>query len=121
GQQSQGVAWWRVTRKGRAEAARSGGVERHEHPAAPSRSTRRISDPNANARPTEADELGEMPRAIAAMLLGTAYLAAIVGFSGVMYLRGLALVYADIIQYPILLGAMVVLACLLVPLSRTVF
>jgi len=90
-------------------------------PAAPSRSTRRISDPNANARPTEADELGEMPRAIAAMLLGTAYLAAIVGFSGVMYLRGLALVYADIIQYPILLGAMVVLACLLVPLSRTVF
>lgn len=65
--------------------------------------------------------MGEMPRAIAAMLLGTAYLAAIVGFSGVMYLRGLALVYADIIQYPILLGAMVVLACLLVPLSRTVF
>jgi hypothetical protein len=46
---------------------------------------------------------------------------AIIAFSGVVYLRGLALVYAAIIQYPILLGAMAVLACLLVPLSRTVF
>ena len=60
-----------------------------------------------------------MPKALAAMLFGTAYLAAIIAFSGVVYLRGLALVYADIIQYPILLGAMAVLACLLVPLSRT--
>ena len=69
----------------------------------------------------EADRLGEMPKALAAMLFGTAYLAAIIAFSGVVYLRGLALVYADIIQYPILLVAMAGLACLLVPLSRTVF
>src|SRR5262249_52496136 len=69
-----------ITRKGAGLEAAT-----RRAPAAPSRSTRRISDPNANARPTEADELGEMPRAIAAMLLGTAYLAAIVGFSGVMY------------------------------------
>jgi len=69
----------------------------------------------------EADRLGEMPKALAAMLFGTAYMAAIIAFSGVVYLRGLALVYADIIQYPILLGAMAGLACLLVPLSRTVF
>ncbi len=69
----------------------------------------------------EADQLGEMPKALAAMLFGTAYLAAIIGFSGVIYLRGLALVYADIIQYPILLAAMVGLGCLLIPLSRTVF
>lgn len=67
------------------------------------------------------DHLGEMPKALAAMLFGTAYLAAIIGFSGVIYLRGLALVYADIIQYPILLAAMAGLGCLLVPLSRTVF
>lgn len=59
--------------------------------------------------------------ALAAMLFGTAYLAAIFAFSGVVYLRGLALVYADIIQYPILLGAMAGLGCLLVPLSRAVF
>ncbi len=69
----------------------------------------------------EADQLGEMPKALAAMLFGTAYLAAIIGFSGVIYLRGLALVYADIIQFPILLAAMAGLGCLLVPLSRTVF
>jgi hypothetical protein len=71
--------------------------------------------------PAEAEYLGEMPKALAAMLFGTAYLAAIVAFSGVIYLRGLALVYADIIQYPILLGVMAGLACLLIPLSRTVF
>ena len=69
----------------------------------------------------EADTLSAMPKALAAMLFGTAYLAAIIAFSGVLYLRGLAVVYADIIQYPILLGAMVGLGCLLVPLSRTVF
>lgn len=69
----------------------------------------------------EADHLAEMPKALAAMLFATAYLAAIIAFSGVVYLRGLALVYADIIQYPILLGAMAGLGCLLVPLSRTVF
>jgi hypothetical protein len=70
---------------------------------------------------TEAVQLGEIPKALAAMLFGTAYLAAIIAFSGVIYLRGLALVYADIIQYPILLGAMAILGCLLIPLSRTVF
>jgi len=69
----------------------------------------------------EADHLREMPKALAAMLFGTAYLAAVIAFSGVVYLRGLALVYADIIQYPILLGAMAGLGCLLVPLSCTVF
>jgi membrane protein implicated in regulation of membrane protease activity len=77
--------------------------------------------PQGHAELADTDHLGEMPRALAALLLGTAYLAAIVAFSGVIYLRGLALVYADIIQYPILLGAMAVLGCLLVPLSRAVF
>ena len=69
----------------------------------------------------EAEPLSEVPKALAAMLFATAYLAAIIAFSGVVYLRGLALVYADIIQYPILLAAMAGLVCLLVPLSRTVF
>ena len=81
----------------------------------------RKNNPHGRSDVAEADRLGEMPKALAAMLFGTAYLAAIFAFSGVVYLRGLALVYADIIQYPILLGAMVGLACLLVPLSRTVF
>jgi hypothetical protein len=69
----------------------------------------------------EAESLSEMPKALAAMLFATAYLAAVIAFSGVVYLRGLALVYADIIQYPILFAAMAGLGCLLVPLSRTVF
>jgi hypothetical protein len=81
----------------------------------------RASGPAKKAESAEADYLGEMPKALAAMLFGTAYVAAILAFSGVIYLRGLALVYADIIQYPILLGAMAVLGCLLVPLSRSVF
>jgi hypothetical protein len=79
------------------------------------------SSPHGRSDVADADHLGEMPKALAAMLFGTAYLAAIIAFSGVIYLRGLALVYADVIQYPILLGAMADLRCLLVPLSRTVF
>lgn len=77
--------------------------------------------PRGRTELADADNMGEMPKALAALLLGTAYLAAITAFSGVIYLRGLALVYADIIQYPILLGAMAVLGCMLVPLSRAVF
>jgi len=67
------------------------------------------------------DELGGMPKALAAMLFGIAYLTAIIAFSGVIYIRGLALVYAHVIGYPVLFGAMVVLVCLLVPLTRRVF
>jgi hypothetical protein len=77
--------------------------------------------PQSSPELADPDNLCEMPKALAALFLGTAYLAAIVAFSGVIYLRGLALVYADIIQYPILLGAMAVLGCLLIPLSRAVF
>jgi hypothetical protein len=77
--------------------------------------------PTGSPQVADSDSLGEMPKALAALFLGTAYLAAIVAFGGVIYLRGLALVYADIIQYPILLGAMAILGCLLVPLSRAVF
>ena len=81
----------------------------------------RKNNPHSRSEAAEADHLEEMPKALAAMLFGTAYLAAIIAFSGVIYLRGLALVHAEIIQYPILLGAMAGLGCLLIPLSRTVF
>lgn len=81
----------------------------------------RRSNPYSRSEAAETDHLEEMPKALAAMFLGTAYLAAIIAFSGVIYLRGLALVDAEIIQYPILLGVMVGLGCLLIPLSRTVF
>src|SRR5690349_21077783 len=66
-------------------------------------------------------ELRDMPKALGAMLFGTAYLAAIIAFSGVIYLQGLALVSAGIIPYLVLLVAMAGLGCLLVLLSRTVF
>jgi hypothetical protein len=65
-------------------------------------------------------DLRDMPKEVAAMLFGTAYLAGI-AFSGVIYLQGLALVYANIIPYPLLLGATAALVYLLVLLSRTVF
>jgi hypothetical protein len=87
----------------------------------PARDNNRKTSPQDRSNVAEADYLGEMPKALAAMLFGTAYLAAVIAFSGVVYLRGLALVNPDIIQYPILLGAMAGLGCLLVPLSRTVF
>ena len=70
------------------------------------------------------EELGQSHRfwkELAAMLFGTAYLAGIIAFSGVIYLQGLALVYANIIPYPLLLGATAALVYLLVLLSRTVF
>jgi hypothetical protein len=58
---------------------------------------------------------------LAAMLFGTAYLAGIIAISGVIYLQGLALVYGNIIPYPLLLVAMAALGRLLFLLSRTVF
>ena len=67
------------------------------------------------------DELGGLPKALAAMLFGIAYLTAIIAFCSVIYIRGLALVYAHVIGYPVLLGTMAILACLFVPLSRSVF
>ena len=70
---------------------------------------------------TLADELDGMPRSLAALLFGIAYLTAIFAFSGVIYIRGLALVYAHIIGYPVLIGAMAIIGCLFVPLSRKVF
>jgi type IV secretory pathway VirB6-like protein len=70
---------------------------------------------------TLADELDVMPRSLAALLFGIAYLTAIIAFSGVIYIRGLALVYAHIIGYPVLIGVMAILGCLFVPLSRKVF
>lgn len=106
----------------REQAALEAAIRKLEAELQPrARDNDRKNNPHGRSDVAEADRLGEMPKALAAMLLGTAYLAAIVAFSGVVYLRGLALVYADIIQYPILLAAMAVLACLLVPLSRTVF
>jgi len=70
---------------------------------------------------TVVDELDGMPRSLAALLFGIAYLTAIFAFSGVIYIRGLALVYAHVIGYPVLIAAMAILGCLFVPLSRKVF
>jgi hypothetical protein len=106
----------------REQAALEAAITRLEGELLPrARDNDRKRRPRRRTELADADNMGEMPKALAALLLGTAYLAAIVAFSGVIYLRGLALVYADIIQYPILLGAMAVLGCLLVPLSRAVF
>ena len=109
-----------ITREQAALEAAIRRIEAELQPGAGDNSPRK-SNTSSVVETAEADRLSEMPKALAAMLFGTAYLAAIVAFSGVIYLRGLALVYADIIQYPILLGVMAGLGCLLVPLSRSVF
>jgi hypothetical protein len=106
----------------REQAALEAAIRRLEAELQPrARATDRRISQHGQLDIEDPDHLREMPKALAAMLFGIAYLAAIVAFSGVIYLRGLALVYADIIQYPILLGVMAGLGCLLVPLSRTVF
>ncbi len=106
----------------REQAALEAAIRRLEAELLPRpRNTDRKIGQHGQSEVQDIDHLREIPKALAAMLFGIAYLAAIVAFSGVIYLRGLALVYADVIQYPILLGAMAGLGCLLVPLSRTVF
>ena len=117
--QSPKISALTITREQAALEAAIRKLEAELQPRA--RDNDRKNGPHGRSEVAEADRLDEMPKALAAMLFGTAYLAAIIAFSGVVYLRGLALVYADIIQYPILLGAMAGLGCLLVPLSRTVF
>ena len=115
-QQNPKISALAVTRE---QAALEAAIRRLEAELQP-RGDRKSSSQN-RLDDQQPDPLSEMPKALAAMLFATAYLAAIIAFSAVVYLRGLALVYADIIQYPILLGAMAGLACLLVALSRTVF
>jgi hypothetical protein len=106
----------------REQAALEAAIRRLEAELLPRpRNTDRKISQHGQIEVQDIDHLREIPKALAAMLFGIAYLAAIVAFSGVIYLRGLALVYADVIQYPILLGAMAGLGCLLIPLSRTVF
>lgn len=81
----------------REQAALEAAIRRLEAELQPrARDNDRKSNLHGRLDVAEADHLGEMPKALAAMLFGTAYLAAIIAFSGVIYLRGLALVYAEL-------------------------
>jgi hypothetical protein len=103
----------------REQAALEADIRRLEAELAPPAPSKKDDRPKRDF--TLADELDGMPRSLAALLFGIAYLTAIFAFSGVIYIRGLALVYAHIIGYPVLIGAMAILGCLFVPLSRRVF
>jgi len=103
----------------REQAALEADIRRLEMELAPPAPSKREDRPKRDF--TVADELDGMPRSLAALLSGIAYLTAIFAFSGVIYIRGLALVYAHIIGYPVLIGAMAVLGCRFVTLSRKVF
>jgi hypothetical protein len=103
----------------REQAALEADIRKLEAELAPPPPSKREDRPKREF--TVADELDGMPRSLAALLFGIAYLTAIFAFSGVIYIRGLALVYAHIIGYPVLIGAMAILGCLFVPLSRKVF
>jgi hypothetical protein len=67
------------------------------------------------------DQLAGMPKRLAALLFGIAYLTAIAGLTGVIYLRGLWLVEASVMPYPVLVGVMTIVLCLLVLGSRPIF
>jgi hypothetical protein len=66
------------------------------------------------------NELGAMPKRLAALLFGIAYVTAIISACGVIYLHGLALVEANAMPYPVLVGVMAILCCLLILLSRRI-
>jgi hypothetical protein len=67
------------------------------------------------------DELGGMPKRFAALVFGIAYVTAIASVSAVIYLGGLALVDADVMPYPVLVGIWAILGCIFVLVSRTIF
>jgi hypothetical protein len=66
------------------------------------------------------DDLAGMPKRLAAFLFGITYLTAVISASGVIFLRGLTLVHAKLMPYPVLFGVMTILVCLLVLVSRPI-
>lgn len=77
----------------------------------------------AQALPTAetTDELGGMLNSLGTMLFGTAFLAAVLAITGVVYVRGLIWVDAGVIAYPVLLVLTAIVFILLIIVARAMF
>ena len=67
------------------------------------------------------DELGGMLNSLGTMLFGTAFLAAVLAVTGVVYVRGLIWVDAGVITNPVLLVLTAVVFVLLIIVARAMF
>jgi len=75
---------------------------------------------SAGAR-VSTEELGGMLNSVGAMMLRVTYIVAALAFTGVIYIRGLVLVAADVIVYPVLLVVVAVMLGLFVVAPRMIF
>ena len=73
------------------------------------------------AKPGTTDELGGMLNSLGTMLFGTAFLAAVLAITGVVYVRGLIWVAAGVIAYPVLLVLTAIVFVLLIIVARAMF
>jgi hypothetical protein len=103
-----------------AHASKAAPTPAHPSKAAPPQAAAAINRGNAPAERATA-EMAALPESLGIMLIGIALIMGMVAFIGVLYVRGLVLVSAEVINYPILIAAMAILLCLFVALSLALF